>query len=129
MSLVVATLVGVTTGEDLADDLNEEHLQATAESASADVQSELSGLQSTTDGLAASPQASVSVDLFDTAFDELELSIDKNAYEEETEALTTAYRLNYLEPLRAAGRDVQLRDITSSSPAARYLQYEYAIDL
>ena len=129
VSLVVATLVGVTTGEDLADDLNEEHLQATAESASADVQSELSGLQSTTDGLAASPQASVSVDLFDTAFDELELSIDKNAYEEETEALTTAYRLNYLEPLRAAGRDVQLRDITSSSPVARYLQYEYAIDL
>jgi class 3 adenylate cyclase len=129
VSLVVATLVGVTTGEDLADDLNEEHLQATAESASADVQSELSGLQSTTDGLAASPQASVSVDLFDTAFDELELSIDKNAYEEETEALTTAYRLNYLEPLRAAGRDVQLRDITSASPVARYLQYEYAIDL
>ncbi|NKB39507.1 MAG: hypothetical protein GKR86_00345 [Ilumatobacter sp.] len=129
VSLVVATLVGVTTGEDLADDLNEEHLQATAESASADVQSELSGLRSTTDGLAASPQASVSVDLFDTAFDELELSIDKNAYEEETEALTTAYRLNYLEPLRAAGRDVQLRDITSSSPVARYLQYEYAIDL
>ena len=128
-SLVVATLVGVTTGEDLADDLNEEHLQATVESASSDVQSELRGLQRTTVGLAASPQAAVSVELFDAAFDELGSMIDQGNYDEELEALTTAYRLNYLEPLRDAGRDVQLRDITSTSPAATYLQYEYAIDL
>ena len=129
VSLVVATLVGVTTGEDLADDLNAEHLRATAESASSDVQSELRGLQRTTDGLAASPQAGAAVELFDAAFDELGSLIDQSDYEEEVDALTTAYRLDYLDPLRAAGRDVQLRDITSTSPAATYLQYEYAIDL
>lgn len=129
VSLVVATLVGVTTGEDLADDLNEEHLRATVESASSDVQTELRGLGRTTDALAVSLQAAVSVELFDAAFTEIESSIGQGEYEDELDALIAAYRVDYLDPLRAAGRDVQLRDITSTSPTATYLQYEYAIDL
>lgn len=129
LSLVVATVVGVTTGRDLADDLNEEHLQSSVESAAIDVAAEIRSEQRATEGLAASLQAAEAVELLDEGFDELRDTIDAEDYDEEFEALFVKYRENYLDPLREAGRDVQLRDVTAPAAAARYLQYEYAIDL
>ena len=129
LSLVAATIVGVTTGEELSDDLNDERLRATVESAAWDVAAELRGFERTTRGLAASLQAALAVEQFDDAFTELTSSVDGADYSEEFEELLTVYREDYIDPLRASGRDVQLRDIAGVSPVAGYLQYEYAVDL
>lgn len=129
LSLVAATIVGVTTGEDLADDLNEERLRATVESAAWDVAAEIRGFERTTQGLAASLQAAASVEAFDDAFTELTATVDEEDYAEEFDELFAVYREEYIDPLRASGRDVQLRDVVGASPVAAYLQYEYAIDL
>lgn len=129
LSLVAATIVGVTTGEDLADDLNEERLRATVESAAWDVAAELRGFERMTQSLAASLQAAAAVEAFDDAFSELSSTVDAEDYTEEFDELVTAYREDYIEPLRESGRDVQFRDVVGASPVAAYLQYEYAIDL
>ncbi len=129
ISLVVATIVGITTGEDLSDDLNDDRLRATVESSVWDVSVQLRGYERTTASLASSLQAAAAVEAFGEAFSELRTSVDEDEYLEEFDQLIAAYREEYLAPLQDAGRDVQLRDITSSSPAAAYLQYEYAIDI
>lgn len=129
VSLTAATLVGVTTGENLADDLNEERLRAAVESAAWDVETELRTLERTTGGLAESLQATAAIEVFGEAFDELEADIDASDIADELEQLFSSYQDTYIEPLRATGRQVQLRDIAGGSAAAGYLQYEYAVDL
>ncbi|MFK8025044.1 MAG: adenylate/guanylate cyclase domain-containing protein [Ilumatobacter sp.] len=129
LSLGAATIVGVTTGERLAEDLNSERIRATVEAAAWDVGAELSSLERTASSLSSSRQAGVAVRAFDEALTELEASFDASDFGDELEELFTLFQSDYIEPLRETGRDIQLRDIVGRSEVAGYLQYEYTVDL
>ncbi len=129
VSLAIATIVGVRTGEDLSDELNDDRLRATVESAAFDIAGEIRGLARTTDTLAVSLQAPAAIEQFGAAIDELESTVDQDDFDEQIDTLIEEYRKIYLEPLQDVGRETQLREIVDSSNASLYLQIEYAIDL
>lgn len=128
VSLLVATIVGLTAGRDLGNELFEDRLVAMSASASYDVDAHMAALRRTAEALASSPQAVVALDAFGDAYREL-LTIAASELEEEGEALVVAYQERYIEPLQRAGRDLDLRDIATESLAGIYLQFHYAVDL
>ena len=128
LALVVATVVGVVTGRDLGQEINDEQLVALRSSGAIDVTNHMGSLGRTAETLASSPQAVVAVDEFAAAHEELQaLTPEENA--DRLSALVDHHRAEYIEPLAEAGRTLGLRDIVGTSPAAIYLQHEYAVDL
>jgi class 3 adenylate cyclase len=128
ISLVVASVVGVKTGRDLGRDLTDDRLVALRASGAQNIAGHMRSLSRTADALASSPQAVLAIEAFTAAHDELaDRPLDELG--DEAEALVAEYRDRYLEILSSGGREVDLRDIVSESPAAVHLQYHYAIDL
>lgn len=128
VSLLVATLVGVTTGRDLGNDLTDERLLAMRTSSAGDIEGQMRSWRRTAAALATSPQAVVAVDEFAAGHAEL-LDTPPDELADQVEAVVAAYQKAYVEPFAQAGRDLDLRDILAESPAAIYLQNLYAVDL
>ncbi|MCP3909859.1 MAG: hypothetical protein GY713_02795 [Actinomycetia bacterium] len=128
ISLIVAIVVGVRTGTDLGRELNEDRLVALRASVASDIAGQVNGLSRQSEALASSPQAVVALDSFADAYDQLRRTPPEDLAEE-TEALVTEYQSRYLEPLSAAGRKLDLRDLVTNNPAAVHLQYHYSVDL
>ena len=128
VSVVIATIVGVRTGSSLGRDLTDDQLVAQRASGASDVAAQVASLGRTATALASSPQAIVAIDSFASAHEELS-ETDPEGLTTEIEGVITTDRENYLEPLAAAGRDLDLREIVADNTAAVYLQYHYAVDL
>jgi class 3 adenylate cyclase len=126
VSLLVATIVGLTAGRDLGTDLYEDRLVAMSASASSDAKGHMTSLQNTAAALATSPQAVAALDAF--ADGHAELLAAPGDLTAETAELVTRYQEQYVAPLRAAGRDLDLRDIAPENEAGVYLQSHYSVE-
>ncbi|MGI9601538.1 MAG: adenylate/guanylate cyclase domain-containing protein [Acidimicrobiales bacterium] len=127
LSLLVAAVVGVITGRELGDELEDDQLVALRTSAAIDVEIIANGLLRSNQALAGSPQAVAAVELLDEAHADL-LATPSAELDSEIEELVEVYQERYIEPLEAVGFDVNIRDVAGSNTASLYLQYHYAID-
>lgn len=129
MSLVVATMVGLSTGRDLGKDLFVDRLDSLQNSAAVDTTSAMNGLASAMTAVGDSPQAGLAIESFSEAYAELrdELGDDRAAYADEVEALLLEYEPRYLDPQEATGRPLHFRDILVEAPAGIRLQSRYSI--
>ncbi len=130
MSLIVATMVGLTTGRDLGEDLFVDRLDSLRSSAGFGATVEMRSLANTTTAVADSPQAAVAIDAFSDAYDRLgdPLGDDVNDHEDEIEALLIEYEARYIDPQEATGHPLEFRDILAETPAGIRLQSTYSID-
>lgn len=124
VSLLVATLVGVNAGQRLGTSIYEERLEAVRSSGSIDVSFRLNSLASMSKALGASPQARAAIESFSAELNIIDA--EETVARGDAEELIALYEETYLEPLRASGENVQLRDVASESPGAVYLQSEYS---
>ena len=106
-SLIIATLVGVSTGRSLGEDLNDERLVALRSSGAFDVAAQMRSLARTSDALASSPQAVMALESFTDAHAELS-DISASDLVDETEAVVVEYRTRYIDPLETAGRKLKI---------------------
>ena len=129
MSLVVATLVGLSTGRDLGEDLFVDRLDSLQTSAAVDTTIAMNSLASAMTAVGDSPQAGVAIDAFSEAYDALrdELGDELADYADEIEALLLEYEPRYLDPQEATGRPLEFRDILAEAPAGIRLQSTYSI--
>ncbi|MDH3705011.1 MAG: adenylate/guanylate cyclase domain-containing protein, partial [Acidimicrobiia bacterium] len=125
-SLLVAAVVGVQSGRNLGDDIDDEQLVALRSSGVIDVEIMLNALERTGDALAASPQAVAAVDQFADAHATL-AETPLNELEDEVEDLVELYQERYIEPLRDFGIDIDVRDIAAQNTAGLYLQDVYVV--
>ena len=126
VSLLAATLVGVSAGQSLGQRIVDEAIGASRSSGAREVSSQLDYYRGLADRLAGSPQTAVAVEEFTAAFDELaELSAADVA--DTRQDLLESYETRYFEPLRAAGQVVQVRDVLTGEAAALYLQGAYSV--
>ncbi len=128
LALVVATIVAVVTGRELGQEINDDQLVALRASSAIDVTNHMASLSRTTEALAASPQAVVAVDEFAGAHRELQ-ALTPEELSDQSDAVISHHRTEYIEPLEEAGRTIGVRDIVGTNPAAIYLQHDYAVDL
>jgi class 3 adenylate cyclase len=127
VSLVVATIVGVTSGSDLGRDIYETRLASLSTASASDVAGELVSTRSGTEALALSPATAVAIDAFDQAFTALsdETEIDAAAASIE---LTTAYDDTYLSVPGPSGAPPSIGEVVAADPRALYLQTVYSIE-
>lgn len=128
ISLIVSTIVGITSGRDLDRDINHGRLESLGRSGATEIATQATSLSRSAVALAASPQAAIGVAEFSAAFQQLDEAAAETT-EEDLTALVDAYRDEYLDPLQAAGVDLQLRDVASDDARALYLQFAYAVDI
>ncbi len=126
VSLLVAMVVGLRTGSDLATDIYQDRILALRASARLDVNAQIGFYERTARGLAESPQAAVAIERLDDGIDELD--DDGPPPQDDTVAIYEAYGSAYLDPQRAAGNAIDYRDIISPRPAAQRLQFAYGVD-
>ncbi|NQY58180.1 MAG: hypothetical protein HRT86_17155, partial [Ilumatobacteraceae bacterium] len=124
VSLLVATLVSVNAGQRLGTSIYEERLEAVRSSGSIDVAFRLNSLASMSRALGASPQAAAAIELFSAELNIIDA--EETVSRSDAEELIALYEETYLEPLRASGENVQLRNVASENPGAVYLQFEYS---
>lgn len=131
MSLVVATMVGLTTGRDLGKDLFVDRLDSLQTSAAFDTTAEMNSLANATTAVADSPQAAVAIDAFSDAYDALvdDLGEDITDHQDEIEALLLEYQPRYIDPQDAAGRALEFRDILAETPTGVRLQSIYSVSI
>jgi class 3 adenylate cyclase len=125
-ALVIATIVGLNAGRSLGEDIYENRLDSLESSGAFDVASQLRSTSNTATALAASPQAVIALDEFNSALDELDSELPESI---DLDQLIEAYQERYIAPLEDAGRPAEIRSIVPEDSAATYLQSKYAIDL
>lgn len=126
VALVIATFVGLDAGRDLGEDIYEERLTSSKSVGAFDVAAQLQSTSRITGALSASPQAVIALDEFSSALDELDVALPEDI---DIDNLIEAYQDQYIDVLKDAGRNVQIRGIVSDNAAATYLQSKYALDL
>lgn len=126
VSLVVATVVGVSAGQSLGRMIVDDSLGVLTSSGSIDVVAQIRFYERIADQLASGPAASVAIEELSAALAELSATPTSQTRAQRQELLE-AYAERYLQPLREGGDIVQLGDIVSDDPAALYLQAEYAL--
>jgi class 3 adenylate cyclase len=125
-SLLAATLVGVSAGQNLGRSILDDAIGASRSSGAQEVSSQLDYYRELAGRLAGSPQTAVAVEEFADGLDELgELSSADVA--DTRQQLLESYETRFFEPLREAGQVVQLRDVLTVDPAALYLQGAYSV--
>lgn len=127
VSLAIATVVGLSTGRDLTEDILDDQLTGLGTTGAIDVAEQIASQGRLAEGLASSPQAPIAIDRFAAAHSELSTT-PLDDLRTETEALTLAYREAYLDVAAGVGVNLDLRDIISTSNAAAIqLQYRYSL--
>lgn len=127
VSLVVATIVGITSGSDLGRSIYETRLTTLSSASASDVAGELLSTRSGTEALALSPATAVAIDAFDRAFTALSDETEIDATEASVE-LTTAYDDTYLSVPGPNGAPPSIGEIVAADPRALYLQTIYSIE-
>jgi len=127
LSLLAATIVGVRTGRELGDDLDDDRLVALRSSGSLDVASRMAALGRSVGAVAASPQAVLAIEDLGAAFDQL-ADIPAADFARQQDQLRTVYEERYLDALEVGGRVVDMTDILVESAAGTYLQFHYATE-
>lgn len=125
-SLVAATLVGVSAGQSIGTATVDRSLTSLRSSGSQEVAAQLGSYERLVGQLASRRQTSAAIADFSSALVELSTLSDSDV-EEQLPQLLDLYNERYLEPLRAGGELVRVRDVVSDSPAAIYLQAAYAL--
>lgn len=125
-SMVAATLVGLSAGQQLGRSAVADALDSLSSSGSFDVVAQLEFYERLAEQMAASQQASEAATGFSSALSELS-SLGKAELRPEFDQLLEAYEARYLEPLREGGDPVVARDVISDDPVAVYLQSAYAL--
>lgn len=126
VSMIAATVVGVTTGQQLGRDTVEDSLVAMRSSGSFDVVAQLRHYERLAEQLAASPQAPAAVRDFAAGIADLS-GLSAEDVRQESDDLLVAYQQDYIEPLGDAGSSVVAGDVLSDDPVAVYLQANYAL--
>lgn len=127
ISLAIATVVGLSTGRGLTEDLLDEQVTGLGTTGALDVAKHIASQRRMAEGLASSPQAAIAIDRFAAAHAEL-ATTPLDQLRAETEALTIAYREAYVDVAAEVGVNLDLRDVISTSNAAAIqLQYRYSL--
>ncbi|MEM9033050.1 MAG: adenylate/guanylate cyclase domain-containing protein [Actinomycetota bacterium] len=124
VSLAAAVIAAVVTGRDLGEDITEERLEALQATAAQEVIAELRALGNTAAVLGDDPTVAATIAELSAGLDELR-SGDAGEVRDALDVVVGYHRETYLEPLRAAGREVRQRDVTSEDAAAVLLQLRY----
>jgi class 3 adenylate cyclase len=127
VSLLAATAVGLNAGQSLGRTIVNDSLTALRASGAIEVVAQLRYYQGLAGSLASSAQAPIAVEEFSAALSELPPDDSEQDLRARATDLLDAYSEQYLEPLRAGGRVVQLNDILSTDRAALYLQSTYSL--
>lgn len=126
VSMIAATIVGLSTGQQLGGANIDNSLRALRSSGSFDVAAQFEFYRRLAGELAASPQAAVAVREFSSALDALP-ALSGPEYRSQRLRLIEAYEERYLEPLRGAGDAVAVGEVVSDDRAAVYLQASYSL--
>lgn len=125
VSLSVATIVGLSSGRDLTDDLVDDQLNGLRTSAESDIAAQFNTWIRTTETLAESPQAPATVTAFADAFADIQLP-SAAVSRDRVVALLEEYSERYIQPLAEVGVTVGPREILpTNSRAAIELQFHY----
>jgi len=120
LSLLATTFIGVSSGQSLSQQLNEQQLVGLRTTGALGVADYMEGLSRTAETVASSPQTAFAIDAFAQAHRDLDTP-DANV----SDSLVARYRVDYIEPFSDVGIELDSRDIVSESPAALYLQHTY----
>jgi len=127
LSLTVATVIGLNTGRDLGGELFDDQIEAIRSAGNGDATAYLNSLALTAESLAASPQASGSIEAFSSALEDIGPN-DLGNREKVLTSLAEEYQELYLDPLGDAGRTIDVRDVLNEGNAdALYLQSNYSV--
>ncbi|MGB5759357.1 MAG: adenylate/guanylate cyclase domain-containing protein [Acidimicrobiales bacterium] len=127
VSLAVATIVGLRTGRDLANELDEERLSGLRTTGAFDVANYMGSLAQTATIVANSPATADTIEKLAAAHEVL-LAQPAEEQQAAAETIVVAYRERYLEPLAEAGVELDIRDLfTGDNSAALALQSAYAV--
>jgi len=126
VSMIAATGVGLNSGQQLGKTAVADSLDSLGSSASFNAAAQLRFYQRLAEQLAESPQAAEAIDDFSSALDDLS-SLTEDDVRSQVDELVEIYDETYLEPLRADGTQVVVRDVVSEDPAAVYLQASYLL--
>ena len=128
VSLSVATIVGLSSGSDLTDDLTDDRLSGLRTSAESDVAGQFNTWTRTADTLAASPQAPVTIEAFDDAFANLAVPT-ASELRDKSATLLEEYSMRYVQPLAEVGVTVGPSQILPiGNAAAIELQFNYGLN-
>jgi len=127
VSLSVATIVGLSSGRDLTDDLVADQLNGLRTSAEFDIVAQFNNWTRMAETLAESPQAPVTVEAFADAFAEMNLPSEAVSRDRVT-TLLEEYSERYIQPFAEVGVAVGAREIVpTTSRAAIELQFWYGV--
>ncbi|MCH7789660.1 MAG: adenylate/guanylate cyclase domain-containing protein [Acidobacteria bacterium] len=125
-SFLIATFVGIYTGNRLGEDITDDQLRAMQASSALEIQGSVTGLLRATTASATSPMATDAIAEFKAAHDQLG-SIPLDELQDEAEQVLESLREQYLEPLGGEDNpELGWRDLISPDPASLYLQFHYA---
>ena len=124
-SLIIASILSLTYGQDLADDLLDTQLQTRAATRANDVTRYLGAMQARTEALATSPGIAEAGTRFADAYNELS-ALDAGVVAELGEPVAEFYRNSFAPALtEVTGSPVSWRTLVPVGPAAIYLQRYY----
>jgi len=125
VSLVITSIVGLTRGSELADDVLDERLVAIGASRADEVERYIASLQRSTVGQAISPSTADAIRQFASAYEELQVD---NPVTDDLQAVDEFYS-DVVAPrlTEVRGRPVSAAGLVPRAPAAIHLQANYVV--